>query len=379
MPAAKKLGKAGATKTPAKPKSTKGRAALKKAAKEVDDAKGQTILRRQQPISFRQTLSTGSTFLDLAISGGRIHGGGIPGGILVEVSGPSSGGKSAILAEVVASTQNHKQKPGDGLFLDPEGRLDEEYALVYGMKLEGKDNYKRPDTVTQMFQMMYAFQSKKPGIAVVAADSLAALSTDMELGMKEGKPTFEGEDKYGGRRGKEFSEGLRKFSRFIAQDNRLLICSNQIRDDFKSGGTTTPGGHAVPFYSSLRIEVKPMWRGSAIERNRKLESGKVVTKQVGIVSNCYIKKSSIDDPFREVPIYIVFRYGIDDVRGNLQFLKDMLKLVKYEFRDLHHTSMDMMIQKVEDADLVVALKEEVISLWGEIEDRFETDRQPKER
>ncbi len=117
-----------------------------------------------------------------------------------------------------------------------------------------------------------------------------------------------------------------------------------------------------------------------IDPTRKIKSGKELEKKVGIISTCFIKKSSVDDPFREVPIYIVFRYGIDDVRGNLQYLKDMLRISgRYEFRDLHHTSMDMMIQKVEDAGLVPALKEEVINLWGEIEERFDTDRQPKER
>ena len=382
MAGKKQLGKAGENKSPAKkarkaPAKTK--AALKKAAQEVDDAKGQTILRRQKPISYRQMLSTGSTLLDLAISGGRVHGGGIPAGILVEVYGPSGGGKSAILAEVVASTQHHKTKPGEGLFLDPEGRLDEEYAQQYGMDLK-EQNYKRPDTVTQMFRMMYAFQSKKPGITVVAADSLAALSTDMELGMdKDGQPTFEGEDKYGGRKSKEMTQELRRFMRFIQQDDRLLICSNQIRDDFKSGGTKAAGGHAIPFYASLRIEVKQRWKDGFIERTRKIESGKSLDKKVGIISTCFIKKSSIDDPYREVPIYIVFKYGIDDVRGNLQYLKDMHRLGRYELGDLHHPSMDMMIQKVEDAGKVGELKEEVIALWGDIEDRFETDRKPKER
>jgi hypothetical protein len=69
------------------------------------------------------------------------------------------------------------------------------------------------------------------------------------------------------------------------------------------------------------------------------------------------------------------------VRGNLQYLKDMLRLTKYEFRDLSHNSMDMMIQKIEDANegegLVDELREEVIALWGEVEERFDTDRKPK--
>jgi RecA/RadA recombinase len=372
MATPKKLGKAGAKKAPAKASKPKNRAALRAKAQEADEAKGTPPYRRSKPVSFAQTVSTGSTLLDLSISGGRVHGGGIPGGILVEVSGPSGGGKTEILVGVCTSTQR-AAKPGEAMFLDPEGRLDEDYAQLRGLSLEKQYQYARPKTVTEMFKAMYNFESKKPGILVTA---------EMEMGVDtQGNYTYEGEDKYGAKKAKDMSQELRRFNTFIAEENRLLICANQIRDDFKSGGTTTPGGHAVPFYSSLRIEVKPLWKGSAIVRNRKFRTGKEIHKQVGIISNCFIKKSSLDDPFRECSIYILFRYGIDDVRGNLQYLKDMLRLTKYEFRDLSHNSMDMMIQKIEDANegegLVDELREEVIALWGEVEERFDTDRKPK--
>ena len=291
-----------------------------------------------------------------------------------------------ILAEICGSTQRHPTKPGDAQILDPEGRLDKEFSEMCGLSVQDKGFvYKRPNTVTEMFAEMYGFKSKKPGIAVTATDGLAALSTEMELGVdKDGEFTFEGEDKFGGRRAKEYSQGFRKFGRFIASDDRLLIASNQIRDDFKTGGTTTTGGHGIKHYSSLRVEVKQLWKGWKIERNRTFRTeksgsteGKKISQVVGAVSNCFVKKSSIDAPFREAQIFIVFKYGIDDVRGNLQYLKDMLKLGKYEFRDLSATGMDMMIQKVEEAGLVKELKEEVILLWGEIDEIFETDRKPK--
>ena len=96
---------------------------------------------------FTAVVSTGSTLLDLAISGGRIRGGGVPSGILLEIYGPSGTGKTAVLAEMCAATQ---VKGGHVKFLDPEARLDQEYMRIYGMELE-KDEYYMPDTVNEVF------------------------------------------------------------------------------------------------------------------------------------------------------------------------------------------------------------------------------------
>ena len=166
----------------------------------IEGAMGKRIL-------LDKVISTGSSLLDLAISGGRIRGGGIPGGIIIEVFGPSGSGKTAILAELCASAQ---AKGGDICFLDPEARLDREYCLIYGLSLPD-ENYYRPDTVTEMFDLIWKWEPPSSGtINVIAADSLAALSTEMEM---------EDEDKMGMRRAKEFSEGLRKTCRLIANNN----------------------------------------------------------------------------------------------------------------------------------------------------------------
>ena len=85
-----------------------------------------------KPVSFERVLSTGSTLLDLAISGQRIHGGGMPGGIMAEISGRPSTGKTAILAELCACAHARKP-PGDVNYQDPEGRLSAEYQRIYRM------------------------------------------------------------------------------------------------------------------------------------------------------------------------------------------------------------------------------------------------------
>lgn len=310
-------------------------------------------------------LSTGSTLLDLCIMGKRVPGGGIPGGILCEIYGPSGAGKTALLAEIAASCQ---AKGGDTRFLDPEARLDQEYTRIYGAEL-APENYLRPDTVTDMFEMIWDWKpTDEDKINVVAADSLAALSTKTEL---------EDEDKYGMRRAKEFSEGLRKTCRLIANNNWLVVCSNQIREG--PSGEVTPGGRAIPYYSSLRIRIGPPAQNSKITKSANLSNGKKVEKTIGIRSQCIIKKSSVDEPFRMCNISIVFGYGIDDIRENLQYLKDNLGLTKYKAVDQEFMSMEKAIAYVEDNNLQDQLKQEVIDLWTEIESKFKIERTKKVR
>jgi len=312
-------------------------------------------------ISWKDTLSTGSTLLDLAISSGRKYGGGVPGGILIEVYGRSGSGKTSILSELCGSAQANG---GDIFFADPEARLDKEYAETYGVEVP-KGAYFQPNTVTEMFDKFGKWNpDSKDTINVFAADSLAALSTDLE--MEKG-------DKMGMRRAKEFSQELRKKARMINANNWILACSNQVRQgDF---GDITPGGKAVEFYSSLRISVNQK------EKLFKEKSfgGKKVKRAFGIMSQCVVTKSSIDKPYRDVPIYIVFDYGIDDVRGNLQWLKDVLGTTKYNAVNKEYMRMDQAIDWIEKNDLEEELRKEVILLWQKVEEKFKHKRKKKKR
>lgn len=320
------------------------------------------------PISFDRVLSTGCTLLDLAISGGRHRGGGIPGGIFVEAYGPDGSGKTALLAEICRSAF---VSGGDAQFGDPEGRFDASFRHRFDLTKHFNDrNYYRPNTVTEMFNRVGTWEPQCDGIAVDAVDSLAALSTNLEMDEEEG-------DKMGMRRAKEFSEGFRKYGRLLAQPNRLLVASNQLRES-PQGHTVTPGGRALRYYASLRLELKRPLQNWKIERTRKWE-GKDIKKVVGVVSEVQIVKSSIDEPFRRARLYIVGTYGIDDVRGNLQFLKDMTQDKVYGLPGAAANSMDLAIQKVEDSDRVDELREKVIDLWGEVEEQFTVDRKPKVR
>lgn len=327
-----------------------------------------------QSITFDKVVSTGSTLLDLAISGSRIRGGGLPGGIFVEIFGPAGSGKTAILVETAANAQYHG---GDVLFLDPEARLDMEYSQIYGLRLK-RDHYKRPDTVKQMFEEIRSWKpevKKEGALSVCAADSLAALSTEMEM---------EGEDKMGMRRAKDFSEQLRKTMRVIANNNWIVFSSNQIRQG-QAGGSNSPGGNAIKFYASLRIKITKV---DTLTSSKTIHSEAVkkgdenvkfsIQRPIGIKSVCEVVKSSLDTPFRKVPLYLIFGYGIDDVRANLQWLKEVLGSTTYLAVDKSYKGLNDAVNYIEKNNYQQQLREIVINVWNDIDKAFEVNR-PKLR
>lgn len=318
-------------------------------------------------------VSTGSTLLDKAISGGRHPEGGIPGGTVIEVFGPEGIGKTAIVAEICGSAQS---QGGDVKFNDPEARLDREYAEIYGMSLpEGK--YARLHYVNEIFDDIVDWDPpNKNVINVYGCDSLAALVTELEMS--------DSGDKMGMRRAKEFSQGFRKISTLIAEGgHKLLVCTNQIRSG--DSGITTPGGWAIRYYSSIRLQIKYLFApGKSKYLEETIDVGrKKLKKTIGINCEVYVVKNSKDDPYRKAPISIVFGYGIDDIRANLQYLKDMTGAKKYECGDgTEYQSMKNAISYVESAGTELKLKEKVLDMWDEIEEQFRDkalSRKRKER
>jgi len=315
-------------------------------------------------------IHTGSTLLDLAISGGRIGGGGIPSGILVEIFGPSGSGKTVLLCEIAGDIQRQN---GEIMFHDPEARLNKQFAKMFDLNTESM-SYSKPDTVPQVFE---AVRSWKPEdnkkIHGIMADSLAALSTDMEMEKKEG-------DKMGMRRAKEFSEECRKTCRILTNENLLMVCSNQVRVNVDGGQFspkyTTPGGEAIGFYSSLRLRTlqpKKIYKEITV-------AGKVVKKAIGVNIEIEVFKSSVWKPYRTAPITILFDYGIDDIRQNLQFIKDHTKNTIYTVLGENlDKSIDKSIAIIEEEGWEEKLKFETIELWNEVEKKFDSNRKTKIR
>lgn len=321
----------------------------------------------QNPGNFALVTSTGSTVLDLAISGGRMKTGGIPGGIVLEVFGPSQSGKTAILSEICSNVQNRGAKVK---FLDPEGRLDKEYSRIYGVDLD-KTDYHMPDTVNETFNHILEWDPENPPAGVpnvIATDSLAALSSELELS-KSG-------DKMGMKIAKDFSAGLRKTCRLIKKNNWLIACSNQIRSG-AGGGETTSGGKGIPFYASVRIRIGPPAQNKYIKKKATLY-GREHESIIGIKSFCTVKKS-VDNPFRTAEVYIVFGYGIDDIRGNLQYCKTMKGETTYNAITKSFKGLDDACRWIENNKLELELKKNTIELWHELQSKFALNRKPKRR
>ncbi len=114
-----------------------------------------------------------------------------------------------------------------------------------------------------------------------------------------------------------------------------------------------------------------------IDKTVELKSGVKFTQPVGILSEFYVKKSTIDAPFRSAPIYVMFDYGIDDIRGNLQWYKDMTKNTKYFCIDKEYVSMADARRYIEENNHEAKLRDNVIDLWLEIDEKLKDIRKPK--
>ena len=317
----------------------------------------------------KHIVSTGSTLLDLSISGGRIRGGGIPSGIMVEFFGPESTGKTVMLCEIAGAIQ---RKNGRVLFQDPEARLNKQFAAIFDMQLKPED-YSKPNKVIEVFKKIREWVPglKEDTLNGIFTDSLAALSTDIEMNNDDG-------DKMGMKRAKDFSAEFRKNARILAENNILMVNSNQVRDSQDAYGpkVKSTGGRAIGFYSSLRIQALNYTK---IKHTIKIH-GKEVTRIKGVTTNFHIFKSSVWKPFRTVPVTIIFDYGIDDIRQNLQFIKDHTSNKVYTLGgDNLDASMEKSIAIIEEEELEKTLKEEVIDLWEAVERKFEISRIPKRR
>lgn len=314
----------------------------------------------------KQIISTGSTLLDLAISGGRIKGGGLPGGILVEIFGPASCGKTVLLCEIAGNVQ---RQGGQIMFRDPEARLDKQFAKLFGFDID-KVEYDTPNTVPEVFSPVRKWRPKpEDKIHGIFADSLAALSTQWELDDK---------DQYGMRRAKEFSEELRKTCRILTEKGFLMVCSNQVRQNLDAGPYgqkyRSPGGEAIGFYSSLRLRCSSPQK---IKRKKTI-SGKEITKVIGVQTTVEVHKSSVWKPYRTAPLYIVYDYGVDDIRANLHYLKDMTGGYVLDGQKIAN-SINKAIEMIEGDRLESKLREAVVDLWEETEEQFNEKRKPKRK
>ena len=341
-------------------------------------------------------ISTGSTLLDLEIMGKRVRGGGLPGGILVEIYGPNSGGKTVLMSEIAGGVQRQK---GKVKFFDAEARLSKKFAEIFDFTVDDCE-FGIPNQVADVFLPLmtwlpdgqacigqYNRRKKKcrecpdneacsefdlnvRPIHGVFIDSFAQLCGELEKGDEE-------IDKRGSARAKEFSQWMRKLAPKITANKWLIVGSNQIRDNQKAKTDfdpkyVTPGGNAVPHAASLRLEISPAKR----LREEKMIQGKKVYHEYGHHSKVKIIKNTVSGQKGSADIQIVVDYGIDDITANLEYIKAFSPEKTYWTGD---SSLEDAIDTIEQKDLELELREAVIDLWEEIQDKFKRERKKKRR
>jgi len=336
--------------------------------------------------NFKKMVSFRSTLLDLAISGGKIRGGGVPSSVIIELYGLTSIGKTALLLSLASDIEN---KGGEAPFQEPEARLSEGFAEVFGYNVNRNKIY-RPDTVPEMFDNLYKWKPKNPkAVNGMMIDSLAAFASDIEMNNLGKSPKEKKKDEYS-RVAKQFSQGLRTHTRFIEKNNYIFACSNQLRDVMDPGfgeKQKSTGGHAFKYYGSLRLKAiqspgKKLFDGQnlgyKIYAERTDKFGTERKQSIGTSMIVTVDKSSVWKPYRSAPVHIIWDYGIDDIRANLQYVKDVTQASMFYANNTKLSkNLEKSITLVEDNDLEEELRNQVIDLWEEIDELFQTKRKSK--